>query len=266
MTTTTSPLATASRPGRRGLGTLIRTEATLFRRDAGAVFFALFFPVVLLLGMGLIIPGMTEPVTDMGTGLDGMPLIHLWAPVVVAVAVATVGLSTLPAYVAGYREHGVFRRMSTTPMRPAGVLLAHVVVSGVVTVLAIVLAVGAGALLLDIPMPQQPLLAVAGFVLATLALFAVGLLIAGVSPKASTASAIGMGVYFPMLFFAGLWLPIALMPDVLETIATFTPLGAASQVLTTAWFGGATPWLELAVMAGYAVVVYPLTAKVFRWS
>ncbi|HLV03060.1 ABC transporter permease [uncultured Georgenia sp.] len=264
MTTATTTAPTTA-PARRGLGTLTATEARLFLRDPGAVFFALAFPTVLLLGMGLVIPGMREPITDMPQ-FAGMAVIHLWGPAVLSLAVGTVALTTLPAYVASYREHGVFRRLSTTPMRPRSVLAAHVVVSGAALAAAVVLAVTVGVLALDLPLPEQPLLIVGTLVLATLAMFAIGFVVGGTAPKASTASGIGMLLYFPMLFFAGVWTPTAMMPDTLATIASFVPLGAASEAMTVAWFGGDLPWQELAVLAGWSVVGYPVAARVFRWS
>lgn len=262
MTTTTTMRAPT---GRRGLGTLMRTEARLFLRDPGAVFFALAFPTVLLLGMGHLIPGMRESVTDM-PGFAGLEVIHLWGPVVVATAIATVSLTTLPAYVSSYRENGVFRRLSTTPMRPKGVLAAHVAVSGGALAVAVAVAVAGGVLTLDLPLPDNPLLVLAAFALATLALFAIGLIVAGLAPKASTASGIGMLLYFPMLFFAGLWLPISQMPDTLATIATLTPLGAASSRHGTSPPNQPAVIASLAALAGWTVVGYPVAAKVFRWS
>lgn len=265
MTAIATAPATPARSRGRGLGTLTITEARLFLRDPAAVFFALAFPSVLLLGIGLAIPGAREPVTG-DPRLAGLDVIHLWGPVIVATAVATIALMTLPSYVAGYREHGVFRRLSTTPMRPGGVLLAHVVVSGVALLLAVVLAVGAGMVVFDMPVPENLAVTLAALVLTTLALFAFGLLIGGLAPKASTASGLGTLLYFPMLFFAGMWMPISDMPDALATVASIVPLGAASQALTDGWFGGGTPWLELAVLAGWSLLGYPIVAKLFRWS
>src|SRR5690625_4114490 len=222
-TTTDIPAATGSRPLiARGLLRLTGTELRLFSRDVGTVFFALAFPTVLLLGMGLVIPGMREPITDMPQ-FAGMAVIHLWGPAVLSLAVGTVALTTLPAYVASYREHGVFRRLSTTPMRPRSVLAAHVVVSGAALAAAVVLAVTVGVLALDLPLPEQPLLIVRTLVRAPLAMFAIGCVVGSTAAKASTAAGIGMLLYFPMLFFAGVWTPTAMMPDTLATIASFVP-------------------------------------------
>src|SRR5690625_7513087 len=151
--------------------------------------------------------------------------------------------------------------MSTTPMRPSGVLLPHGVGSGAALAVAVTLAIAGGMLALDLPLPEQPLLVVAAFLLATLALFAVGLMIGGLAPKASTASGIGMLLYFPLLFFAGLWLPTAMLPEALAAIAGLVPLGAASEAMTAAWFGRELPWRELAVLGGWSVRGYPVAAR-----
>lgn len=127
MTTATATPVRPARLGMRGLPTLIATEARLFTRDFGNLFFVLVFPTVLLVGMGYAIPDMREPLTDAGA-LNGLRVVDLFLPVMFCVAAATAGLAALPAYLASYRETGVLRRLSTTPMRPAGVLLAQVVI------------------------------------------------------------------------------------------------------------------------------------------
>lgn len=250
----------------RGLGRLTRTEARLFSRDFGSVFFALAFPTVLMVGMGLAIPGMRDPIEGLGGPFEGALVIHIFTPALVSVAIATIGLTTLPAYLAGYREQGVFRRLATTPMRPSGVLYAHVVISVVALLIAAPLAVIAGIVLFDVPLPGQWPVVIAAFLLGSAAILSIGLVIGGLAPKASVASGIGMLVYFPMLFFAGLWTPGPLMPDTLQTIAGYTPLGAVSQAMSEGWFGTGTPWLQLGVLTAYSVVTFAVAARTFRWS
>lgn len=272
MSTATTPAPAAATAARkrpllpRGLGQLTRTEARLFGRDVGSVFFSLAFPTVLMVGMGLAIPGMREPMVGVGGPLEGLQMIHLFTPALVSVAIATVGLTTLPSYLAGYREQGVFRRLSTTPMRPPGVLYAHLVIAVVTLVIAAPVAVAAGVAIFEVPLPQQPLLTAAAFFLGAGAMLGIGLLIGGLAPKATVASGIGMLVYFPMLFFAGLWTPGPLMPQTLQTVAGYTPLGAASQAMSEAWFGSGTPWSQLAVLTGYAIALFAVGARTFRWS
>jgi len=268
MTATVPPpaLARGGRTGTRGLSALVRSELRLFLRDPGTVFFSLAFPAVLVVGIGFALPGMRDPMTDAGPTWDGLTPIAAFLPVVLATAIAAPALSTMPTFVAGYRERGVLRRLSTTPMRPHGVLLAQVAVNVAAFVVAAALGVAAGALAFDIVAPRQVGLLVLALVLGAASTFGIGLVIAAVAPKGSTAGGLGMLVYFPMLFFAGMWTPGPVMPDAVAAIGRFTPLGAAGQAMNEAWFGTGVPAFQLVVMAAWVLVLYPVAAKVFRWS
>lgn len=248
----------------RGTGTLLRSETRLFLRDGGSLFFALAFPAIVLVGVGLAIPGLDQPLTE-GPGA-GLPGIVVMLPPVLATAMATPALSTVPSTIAGYREQGVLTRLSTTPMRPTGLLLAQLVVGVVSFLLATVLALAVGSLVFTVPMPQHAGVVLAAVLLGAVAMFSVGMIIAARATKASTAQGIGMLVYFPMLFFAGMWTPGPVMPDVVASIATWTPLGAISQAISAGWLGGDLPWLQLAVTAVYAVAGIAVSARLFRWS
>lgn len=255
-----------SHTGTRGLSTLITTEVKLFLRDPGNVFFVVAFPTVLLIGMGFAIPGMRDPITDLPEPWLGLRAVDLFMPLMLCVAAATAGLSTVPAYLASYRETGVLRRMSTTPMRPHGVLIAQALVQLAGVAAGAVLALVVGSLVFGAPMAQHPALALVVFVLATASMFGIGVLIGGLASKGATASGIGMLVYFPMLFMAGLWTPGPLMPDAVAAVATYTPLGAASQAMSDAWFDQGMPWVQLVVMLVWSVVMFALASRTFRWE
>lgn len=250
----------------RGLGALTRAEARLFLREPGSWFFALLFPTVLLVGIGLTLPGMRDPIEGAPAPWAEVPVIHLLTPVVLATALATVALTTLPVHIADYRHQGVLRRLSTTPMRPQGVLVAHVVINVLSVLLASALALLAAVLMFGSPLPQQAGSAVLAYLLGAVTMFGVGLLIAALAPKGPAASGIGMLVYFPMLFFAGLWTPGPVMPAAVAAIATYTPLGATSQALSATWFTGEFPARQVLVMALYSALLHPLAARLFRWS
>lgn len=263
MTTITAP---RSWTGTRGLRALIGAEARLFLRDRANLFFVVLLPSVLFLGMGLAIPGMREPMTDVPAPWLGLRAIDLFTPLILCVAVATAGLTTVAPYLANYRETGVLRRMSTTPMRPQGVLVAQGVVQFAGVVVGSSLALLVGRLGFDTTMPERPLLALLTFALAVVSMFGIGVLIGGLAPKGTTASGIGLLFYFPLLFLAGLWTPGPMMPEAVHAVATWSPLGAASQAMNAAWFDAGLPWLQLAIMALWGVALFTVAALTFRWE
>lgn len=194
-----------------------------------------------------------------------MRLIHLFTPAVLTMALATPSLSTLPVLVATNRERGVLRRLATTPVSPRTVLLAQVTVSLGAFLVAAALTVATGHVVFDVPAPVQPLLAILAIVIGGISMFGIGLLLAARARKASTASGVGMLLYFPLLFLAGMWTPGPLMPESVRLVATYTPVGALSQTLAVAWFGGDFPGLQLIVMAAWTLVLYPVAFRTFRW-
>ena len=103
---------------------LVQTETRLFVRDPIALFFGLVFPAVLLVMLGLFFPGFDEPASD----LDGARYIDVYSPVALVLGLATLGLVTLPPILGTYRQFGILRRLSTTPMPPVRLLNAQLVV------------------------------------------------------------------------------------------------------------------------------------------
>lgn len=144
-------------------------------------------------------------------------------------------------------------------------LAAHLTIGVTTFLVAIALALTVGAAVFGLPRMGHLPATVGGIVLAAVAVFGLGLIIAARATKGSTAQAFGMLLYFPMLFFAGLWTPRPIMPDAVAAVATWTPLGAASQAIEEAWFTGQVPWLPLGVLCGYAVVTVVVAVRLFRW-
>lgn len=252
----------AAQRTRRPLARMTAVEARLFLRDAGSVFFGLTFPAVLLLLLGAVMPGFLDPVPE----LDGQRAIDIYLPVVAILAVATTALTTLPAYLATYRERGVLRRLATTPARPVHLLAAQLLVNLAATAVALLLALLAGMAVFGVAGPANALGAVAALILGTAAMFGIGLLVAAVVPNARVASGVGMLLYFPTLFFAGVWLPGPLMPEAIRRVREWTPPGALAEALSDAWSGGWPAPLHLAVLVGFVLLTGAAAARLFRWE
>ena len=243
------------------LSRLTLTESKLFLREPTAVFFMLVFPPVLLVIFGLV-PSFREPDPDLG----GVRMISVYTPIVVAMALALTALSALPQMFATYREKGILRRMRTTPVRPAYLLGAQLLMCTVVSVVVLVALLAIGRIAFDVALPTQVAGYALSYVLAVVSMLSIGLLLASLAPSGRGAGAIGSVLFFPVLFFAGLWAPRELMPEVLRRISDFTPLGAGVQSLADTAAGQWPQLLHVAVMLGWTVVAGGLAARYFRWE
>jgi ABC-2 type transport system permease protein len=259
MTSLTLPRPTAAR--RAAFGKIVLNEARLtWRRPVGLIG-GVAIPVVLL-----VIFGKVGKFQQHSASLGGLTAFDLYLPVLIVFAVAMLALLGLPIPLASYRELGVLRRLSTTPVPRSWMLIAQGLVQLGVAVAAVVIMIVVAMAAFGSPAPKSPAGVMVAVALSAAGLFPIGLLIAAVARTATAASVIGRLAFFPMMFFAGLWLPRAVMPEMLLTISNYTPLGAAVQAIQDSMLQGFPPAAPLLILAGYALVVGFLARRFFRWE
>jgi ABC-2 type transport system permease protein len=241
---------------------LTRMEARLYLRDPMVLPFALALPLVLLVAFGLP-ESSSRPSDDFG---GQVPLDTVLPSLALSLSFAMLGAYMLPAFLTEYRVRGVLRRLATTPLSPAAVLVAHLAINLAVAVAAVVLTLAIGAAALGMAMPENVPGLVLVLALGASSLFALGLLIAAVARDAPAAYVLGALFFFPSLFFAGIWLPKEQMPDTLSRIGDFTPLGAFRESLEATWTGSAPELLGIAVMAAVTLAAGGAAARLFRWE
>ncbi|MFF4092807.1 ABC transporter permease [Streptomyces sp. NPDC001834] len=263
--TTTYPAADPAAPTRAAKprppwAAVLRTETRLFLREPGSLFWILVFPAALMTILGLI-PSFREPDDELG----GRRVIDLYVPVAVLLAMVMAG-QTMPTVLTGYRERGILRRLSTTPVRPSVLLIAQLALHGAAALVsgALVLTIGRAAF--DVRLPKQPLGYALALLLAVAGVLAIGALVCAVSRTAKASAAVGSTVSLVMMFTAGVWIPVQSMPDTLRHIVQVTPLGAASQALDQAASGGWPGWVHLGVVALWTALATLLAIRLFRWE
>lgn len=244
------------------LTTLTRAQIKVFLREPVAVGFGLVFPAVLLLVIGNVFPGATEVSPELGS----KSLVAIYAPAAAVLGLLTLGIAMLPQALGLDRERGILRRLAVTPAHPRLLVGAHLVVQAIAVTIGTAGAVLVGVLAFDLPVPQQPGWFLLAFALSCGALLSIGALLGALVPTAQTGVGAGMLVYFPMLFFAGIYLPLQIMPDGLQTFSARTPPGAAVQALGDAWAGVTPTATSLLVLVATTVVAGGLATRFFRWE
>lgn len=243
----------------KALRSMTFVEIKQFLREPINLAAAIGLPTALLIIFGNI-DGMVKP----DPRWNGLRFIDYFAPSMVVITVAVLALQSMPAYVATYREKGVLKRLSTTPVSPIMLIGAQLLTQLAAAVSALVLLMLVGAIGFDVPMPAHPVDFILTFLLGLSALFTLGLLLAALVPNSRSATAAGFVFFIPTLFFAGVYAPRAFLPDFVVDFGGFFP--PSVQALEDSWTGaGANPW-HLVTMAAIVLVIGPITAKVFRWD
>lgn len=240
---------------------LTLTETRLFLREWMNWAFVIGLPPLLLVILGAV-PDFREP----DPGLGGLRAIDVYTPILITMAVCFLAFTSLPAVIADYRSRGVLRRMRVTPVRPSALLGAHLLMSLVMSLLTLLVLLVVSSSAFGVDLPENPLGYLAVYVLVAAALFAIGLLVAALAPNGQAGSGIGTVLFFPVLFFGGLWVPREHMNDTLRTISDFSPLGAGVQALQDTGAGDWPQLLPVLVLLGWTLVAGGLAARHFRWE
>lgn len=212
-------------------------------------------PVLALVGLALT----DSP--DLGDG----PRVDLAIAGVLGLAVVSTAFTGQAILLAYERRYGVLRLLGTTPLGRGGLLTAKAL--AVLAVLGVqVVVLGLTGLLLGWqPVPVGLLPAGLAMVLGAWAFVALAAVLGG-SLRAEGVLAIANLVWVLLLIGGGLVLPVDRLPDGLGAVATWLPSSALGDAIRTALVDGGWPWLDLSLLAAWALGASALAARVLRWG
>jgi ABC-2 type transport system ATP-binding protein len=200
-------------------------------------------------------------------GLGGVSFFTAYVPTLLVLVLLVLGLLSLPIQMAGYREQGVLRRMSTTPVPASALLGAQLAVNLILAVVSIAMLLGVGAGAFSLVLPAQAGWYLLSLVLTVAAMLAIGLWVAALATTGQVANAMGLGLFYPLGFFSGLYFPlVAIHSGVINQIATVLPTGAAVDALRASLAGHFPGGEALGVLAAYAIVFSATAVRWFRWG
>lgn len=259
MTVDTRPTAPVKRPGADAWLTLIVSEAKMVARDTAGLVVPLGLPLLILL-MSAAAAG-SEVLVGTHTALEVFVL-----PLVITLVIATIGIINMPSFLAYYRRTGILRRLAVTPASPVMVLVAQGVVSVLQALLGLILALFVAMVFFGANPPDRILAAVGVFLLATLAMYALGMIVASVSPTPNSAVAIGLVLFFALGAMGGLFGGAGALPDFLSGASSWLPFGASVEALGAVWIGAEVAVANIVSMVVTTVVGISVAAVLFRWE
>lgn len=237
-------------------------ELKLNFRNFLTVFFTMIFPVVMLLLFGSIYGN------DPSDFYGGYGAVDMLAPGYINMIILVSGIMTLPMTLSQYRERKILKRFMATPIRPLDILLAQISVNLIMTLLSSIILIVTGIIVFDLHFFGNVFITMMVMLLIIIAVFNMGLFIAGFSKNAKTTVAIANVVYFVMLFLSGVTMPLEFMPEGVAKFAEFLPVKHGIELLRAAWLG--KPMgdyiMEIIILVGVALVFGFLSLKSFKWE
>lgn len=247
----------------RGLWRLTWLEVKIYVREPMGVIGAVVIPVLMFVFAGRAVG------PRMRAGAPGLPaFVSVDLPIFASLLIAVSAVLSLMTIIAIYREGGILKRLRATPLRPATILTAHVLVKLLFTAFTLAVMILLGRRYYPVE-PGVPLVSFAmALVFSTVCILSLGFLIASVVPTARFAQPIGSLVLYPMLGLSGLFAPIHGMPPMLQAVARVLPFTYAVSLLRGIWRGEG--WWFHAGDAGILLLMFAVctaaSAKVFRWE
>lgn len=239
---------------------LTYTELKLQIREPIGLFFTLVFPVMLMVLFGAIFGNEAE------SFLGGFGQVDLSVPGYIGMIIGTIGLLGIPITMSTYREQGILRRLRATPLQSGSVLWSQVAVQVLMATLGVILLFITGLVFFDLRIPDATVMVVPAILLGAFSFFALGFVLAGIMPTARSAQAVGMAIFYPMLFLSGAAMPRFIMPEIVQQVAGVLPLTHVVVLIEDLWLSGTWNLTSLAVVAGLLVVGLLISRFTFRWE
>jgi ABC-2 type transport system permease protein len=168
------------------------------------------------------------------------------------------------------KKQGVLRRLHITPLRTSQFFISSVLSNAVIGLfsIAIMIAVASTPLFGFNVVGNYFELAIF-LVFGIFTIFGIGLAIGGWAKNENQAAPLSNIVVFPMLFLSGTFFPRFTMPEWLQQVSAFlplTPIIDGIRMIATEGKHLTDLGPQLGLIAVWAVIIYAIAFRVFRWE
>jgi len=206
----------------------------------------------------------TQPVED-----DSLSAIQFVTPGLLGWAVAMSASFGAAATLQGWRQSKLLRRLQLAPLPASTVVGARVVVTIGIALVQMAIFLGLGAAAFGLQLTGAWTAAIPLLVVGTLCFMSVGLLAGAVARTTEGAVNMANFIVLPMAFLSGSFFPLDGAPGWLQVVSQLLPLRHLNDGMLDVMVRG-EPWtavlLPTAILAGFALVVTAVAAKLFRWE
>jgi ABC-2 type transport system permease protein len=177
---------------RAAFGKIVINEARLAWRQPSGLIVGVGIPLALL-----IIFAEIPVLRQSSASLGGLSAFDVYIPILIAFVIGVLALTYLPGPLVSYREQGILRRLSTTPVPPSWVLAAQMVVQACLMAISVALLIVVSVVFFGASAPKNPAGMVLAIALTIAAMFAIGLSIAAAARTAGAARGLMAAAFYP---------------------------------------------------------------------
>lgn len=167
------------------------------------------------------------------------------------------------------KKTGVLRRLRSTPLTAAQLIIATMINYAVIGLASLVTMFIVGLTVFDFNMRGDYLSITLFALLGIIVMFGFGLAIGGWAKNENQSAPLSNLIAFPLMFLSGIFFPRFLMPDWLQGITDYLPLTPIVDGMRYILTEGQTLFdlgSELLVMGIWTIIIYLIAFKVFRWE
>lgn len=167
------------------------------------------------------------------------------------------------------KKQGILRRLHTTPLKVWQYFMSISFSQAIIGLMSLAIFFAVGIFVFGLKVVGSVFVLVPFLVISIITILGIGLAIGGWADNQSQAAPIANIIVFPMLILSGTFFPRFLMPDWIQTFSKYLPLtpvidGTRFIVTQGVGFAGLGP--QLLLLGIWAVVVYGIAFKLFRWE
>jgi ABC-2 type transport system permease protein len=193
--------------------------------------------------------------------------IDFFIPGVIALTTMTTTAFWMVSVMTRYRNNGIFKKLTTTPITSAEWLASQILWQLVVVFLSVAVIMIVGMLAFNSHMTLN-VVAIATIILSSAAFSSMGMIIARFIHDEESASAAANAITFPMMFLAGIFFPASQFPAWLASVANILPLTYVGNALRDSMvYNNMTSAINnLLVVAVFAVILFIAGVFLSKWK
>lgn len=167
------------------------------------------------------------------------------------------------------KQRGVLRRYRTTTLKVWQYFLGNMISSAAVGLMSVTAMFIVAMSFFDLKMKGDYVSLFVLVVVGTIVLFGIGLAVGGWAKNENQAAPLAQIFSFPMMFLSGTFFPRFLMPEWLQHVSAFLPLTPVIDGVRMITTEGKTIFElgpQVGLLALWAVIIYAIAFRVFRWE